>query len=739
MEAKDNGQEPQETIFFEKDRDWKVEALKEVGKGGRYGFQLTPSKGSGSKRGQGERKRVQQQLFSDSEVKRDLWVSRLKRVCMNEATHGIEIQNQVISDHPLVQGKLKGQGDLELSVWDFAGQHEYYHNHHFFLSNRALFLVLWDLSKAEEGLKGLEFWFRSLSSNLPVGTSEKSFSIVVVGTYLDHPSVSREDALAREEKVRELAAQAGLSPQELRCYEVSCLTLENIDSLWEGCLEEILSHSYLGERVPKSYLAVEEGINELRRTRMELPLVDLSILQLHCRQFALLEIGTIQRALRLLTLWGECVYFQDPPELETTVFLDPKFLTKDVLAQFFNPRLISYYQNGMVKHSDLILIWSMFKGRTDFDQIASILIALMIKFEVCFTLESDRDKPFFEQRSLVPALLPEKLRPDREKKEVKELNSGEREKLAKFHLAWPRDPPFQRFIQLERIIKFNVVPMELVSRLLVRLHPLIQEGLVWRNDVLIFDRSENSQGWIHADLDHNRFVVALRGSDLACCMNLMDFIIREVMLSLSRHPGVTWIEAIRSPYDPDISLDVTVVKEDAARGEDERTLVCPSSLLPIKAEVLLLAAGYSTPEAQEEDARAPWNVSSKKELIFSILEGNWAEQGPLFDLFKELYTYMGGELKNVKRVYAMNNMILKSSFYNYREVITEKHRDTSTIFKRDDWKYTSDWKQRKNFLLHLSQKINHFRRKNWNDGSKVLCLLPISTPSHSYLSSFLTY
>jgi len=50
-----------------------------------------------------------------------------------------------------------GTGKLELSVWDFAGQHDYYHNHHYFLSTRTMFLVIWNIFDEDTALKGLEF------------------------------------------------------------------------------------------------------------------------------------------------------------------------------------------------------------------------------------------------------------------------------------------------------------------------------------------------------------------------------------------------------------------------------------------------------------------------------------------------------------------------------------------------------------------------------------------------------
>jgi len=52
----------------------------------------------------------------------------------------------------------------------------------------------------------------------------------------------------------------------------------------------------------------------------------------------------------------------------------------------------------------------------------------------------------------------------------------------KFTEVWPKDPPFTRQIEVERILKFNGLPGELVGRLLLLLHPYIQEGLVWKNE-----------------------------------------------------------------------------------------------------------------------------------------------------------------------------------------------------------------------------------------------------------------
>jgi len=70
-------------------------------------------------------------------------------------------------------------------------------------------------------------------------------------------------------------------------------------------------------------------------------------------------------------------------------------------------------------------------------------------------VSEDVKTPFMEQRSIIRALLPDE--PLSQRKDLQSV----------FIQCWPKDPPFVRPVQVERIVKFSVVPGELVSRLLV--------------------------------------------------------------------------------------------------------------------------------------------------------------------------------------------------------------------------------------------------------------------------------
>ena len=136
---------------------------------------------------------------------------------------------------------------------------------------------------------------------------------------------------------------------------------------------------------------------------------------------------------------------------------------------------------------------------------------------------------------------------------------------------------------------------------MVRLQSLIQDGLIWRNDVIVYDRSTNTQAFIQLEPEKNRFLVTLRGSDRTKCCQLMDRVIAEVTAALAQHPSITMKQQIRSPHDPEAAIDLDEAIADAkAPNDNERVLSCPSTRLPIKAESLLVAAGLenrgSTPQ-----------------------------------------------------------------------------------------------------------------------------------------------
>ena len=133
-------------------------------------------------------------------------------------------------------------------------------------------------------MKGLEFWFRSLATHLSTSSSSSTtttdsgvyYSVIVVGTFLDHLSVNKTEKNLRAQHVDALARECGLVVPSLQYFEVSCSSsLDNIAQVQEAIFKTALSHSYMGERVPKSYLAIEGFIKKHRIEQSEMPIIPI--------------------------------------------------------------------------------------------------------------------------------------------------------------------------------------------------------------------------------------------------------------------------------------------------------------------------------------------------------------------------------------------------------------------------------------------------------------------------------
>lgn len=85
----------------------------------------------------------------------------------NVTTDGIDIEE--------IQGK-----NVTFDCWDFAGQELYYTTHQFFLTDKAVYLIVFNLAQEEEvSLRTIEYWMKSIRLRAIYAP------IVVVGTHLD--------------------------------------------------------------------------------------------------------------------------------------------------------------------------------------------------------------------------------------------------------------------------------------------------------------------------------------------------------------------------------------------------------------------------------------------------------------------------------------------------------------------------------------------------------------------------
>jgi len=565
------------------DRQWNIQEIKEIG------LEVSPLN---------DKNQMNIEIYFNDQQTRDKWLKKFSRLVVNTATHGIEVnthiwntstfnqhQNKDLEAKQNENGKEKKEKDdqVEFSTWDFAGQNDYYNTHHYFLSNRSIFLVLYRMDQGIKGLESLDFWLKSLSSHLDQKYCDEKgkpfYSIIIVGTFLDSKLVLNDDHIkdTRKRRVEEMYQQNGLKSPPFY-FEVSCSTLENIEELREIIFNISLSHSYMGEIIPVGYLTIEKSIYELRKLKHGHPIIEIQDLftyvQSQFRSSFKFDIEFTKRALRLLHEWGICIYFDKPIELSNIIVLDPQHLTKTILGDLFkaDESIRHLRLNGIIDCSQLNKIWN---GPI---HLIDTYLSLLQKFEICFILEDQRIEN--QKKLIIPNLLSE------DKTKIIE------EKLEK---KWPITIPRGK-IEIEKIFSFNQVPSEMVSRLLVRFHDKIVDNIIWRRGVLLKHFNNNNENenvlcLLEVKMEENLFEIRIRGKERNGCLEMMKYIYEEVKIVSGNYKGVKWKECVRSSHFSKGLIYLDDIYQDCKLELKDRELICPITHFPIYGEDLLFKTG----------------------------------------------------------------------------------------------------------------------------------------------------
>ena len=189
-------------------------------------------------------------------------------------------------------------GGVNLSCWDFAGQEIYHYTHQFFLSDDAIYLVLFSLSEPFPSISTqLTFWLNSITQRAP------SSQVVLIGTHASRVSVSHREKTIQQ--VRELVSQklrvvvGGQSSGRRRSREeVGVLVVDSVSGEGRDQVRNALSH--LAQKKLQKVPVAFEGIRQMLRkycafleSSSQPPVIELkqlkSILQTHPEEYSLMK------------------------------------------------------------------------------------------------------------------------------------------------------------------------------------------------------------------------------------------------------------------------------------------------------------------------------------------------------------------------------------------------------------------------------------------------------------------
>jgi len=244
--------------------------------------------------------------------------------------------------------------------------------------------------------------------------------------------------------------------------------------------------------------------------------------------------------------------------------------------------------------------------------------------------------------------------------------------------------------------------------------------------VVLLDPDENVQAWLRVSVADNSFTASLRGVTKESCVRLMKTITDQITLTAAAYGGVRWEEALRSPFSLTGLLTVRAVQSDITQPGHSRTLQCPETHFPLRAESLLHIGGYRDVDEREQgqtwweaifEFNRPERGGGGSLGISVVADGSPVHQR-LYELLISLLEKMepGVSTPHFSSAYAIDNPVLALTVSNALQLLSGKLADTRSLFRKEDWKREPHQEQRRDTLLHMGDYLGRFRREGWNDG-----------------------
>ena len=331
-----------------------------------------------------------------------------------KSTEGIDIKQWSL--------QAENNDELKINIWDFSGQEIYHSTHQFFLSQRSLYILVWDtrIDIMMPELASFDYWLSVVSL-----LSQQS-PILVVQNKIDerHRAISQGILLKH-------------FPNIVGFHQVSAKDGTGISELKKTIQKEVQKLPHIGERLPKVWLDVR---NKLQQTQQNYISYD-NFISL-CNSFNL----NAEEALHLSNYFhdlGVFLHFQDNDILRNIIFTNPEWATGAVYRIIDTKEVVLNF--GKFKYSQLQKIWDIYP-----EDKFMFLIELMKKFELCFLLPDSDD--YF-----VPGMLSAE-EPD---------------------IIW------ENTNNLQFEYKYEFMPAGIMTRLIVRMHNYIENNQYWYHGAVI--------------------------------------------------------------------------------------------------------------------------------------------------------------------------------------------------------------------------------------------------------------
>ncbi|MEL6160447.1 MAG: COR domain-containing protein [Cyanobacteria bacterium J06627_32] len=462
-------------------------------------------------------------------------------------THGIEIKPLPLA-HP-----AEINVNMTLNTWDFGGQEIYHATHQFFLTNRSLFLLVFNARIGFEQSK-LIYWLKTIRANAPESP------IVLVATYTDERDADLPFTDIKEQ-----------FPKIAAFHEVSNKTGKGIHSLKTTIAQTAADLPLMGESWPVTWL---KFANSLRGDTKK---------EITPRRFfmQMTKAGISDASKSVLANWlhelGDILFFQEDVSINDLVILKPQWVTEYISRVLEAKEVIA--SNGIFTKQCMEEIWH------DLDpDIRKFFLRLMERFDLSYRTLGNLDI------SLVVERLPFEQPNFQERWDAKKQEANCKEISMKFQLSemLPGIPTW--FIARQH--RFTIEQGE-------------RRGIHWRTGVLFQDRGQKHLALVRTLRDEitnvNHLHLTVRGP---IPHNFFDVLREGLELTLRRYPGLNITRLLPCPDPNRINcqheFDYANLTKRLERTPPKDTIECHNCLENISVTRLLFGLHYTTQSAVAE-------------------------------------------------------------------------------------------------------------------------------------------
>eukprot|EP01129_Flabellula_baltica_P007425 TRINITY_DN2888_c0_g1_i1.p1 TRINITY_DN2888_c0_g1~~TRINITY_DN2888_c0_g1_i1.p1 ORF type:complete len:630 (+),score=111.13 TRINITY_DN2888_c0_g1_i1:99-1988(+) len=284
----------------------------------------------------------------------------------NMSTDGIDI-HKMVSD------------GVEIQFYDFGGQEVYYPTHTFFLTSKAIYLIVYNANRFNADR--VAYWLQTITS---MQNFDQNNSIIfTVGTHAD--LIDKTDEFKRTSEIKKLP-NAQLIKNN---YFLSCKDSNGIRTFRKLLKNFIFNHPILKMKTDSDTITLSNILESREEKYMTFDqFYDISNPVLNNS----LNISDFEEAAQFLHNTGTIIWFNNP-SLRNLVILNPQWLA-DVFSTLVTTKISG---NGSFDPELLSIIW---KERED---TVDTYIKILQKFDILYSID---DKIYVP--CIFPALKPDK-------------------------------------------------------------------------------------------------------------------------------------------------------------------------------------------------------------------------------------------------------------------------------------------------------------------------------------------